>query len=141
MWGPVLVFLGGGLGAVGRYALASWLDGHEPLRRAAGQQFPVGTLAVNLTGCLLIGVVAGVLLAQEAGGSARAGSRLLLVVGVLGGFTTFSSFALEALGLAHQGRIGQALGYVLASNVLGVLAAAAGGWAAAVVVGGGAGGR
>ena len=139
--GPLLVFVGGGLGALGRYALAAWLDGHGPLRRAVGPHFPVGTLAVNLSGCLLIGAVAGVLLAHEAESPARAGPRLLLVVGILGGFTTFSSFVLEAVNLIEQGRVWHAVGYVLTSNVLGVLAAVGGGWVAAVVAGGVVGAR
>jgi len=145
MLNALLVFLGGGLGAVARYGLAAWLDGgpdgSDPLKRVVGEDFPIGTLAVNLLGCLLIGVTGGVLLAMEQGGSERAQHRLLLVVGLLGGFTTFSSFALDAVNLVQQQRVAHAVGYVLVSNVLGIAAAVIGGWGTAALVGTGAGGR
>ncbi|MEN1704664.1 MAG: fluoride efflux transporter CrcB [Planctomycetota bacterium] len=124
MLGVVYVFLGGGLGAVARYGLSAWLGGFSPARKLLGELTPIGTLGVNLIGCLLIGLIGGALVASE---TERPTARLLLVVGVLGGFTTFSSFAFEIVDLVQQRRVGVALGYVLASNVLGILAAA-GGW-------------
>lgn len=108
------VFVGGGLGAllrwgVGRWALA-WF----------GTGFPVGTLAVNVAGCLAIGLAIGAL---EGVGQA---AKLFLVTGVLGGFTTFSAFSLDALTLWHRGQPGTALLYVLLSLVLSLGAAALG---------------
>lgn len=104
-----LVMLGGALGAAARYHLGG----------AFGRGFPWGTLAVNLIGCFLIAIVA----ARFAGGEPW---RLFLAVGVLGGFTTFSAFALETVELIGGGRIMPALGYVLASVVGGLLAFVAG---------------
>lgn len=99
--------IGGALGAGGRYgvglALSAWL----------GTVFPWGTLAVNLIGGLAIGILAGIL--------ARGGDtelfRLLLGVGVLGGFTTFSAFSLDIVALIERGHAVSALGYVAASVV------------------------
>jgi fluoride exporter len=109
------VALGGGGGAVARYAvgvgLAAWL----------GPAFPTATLLVNVSGSLAIGVLAGLL-------SERAAPawRLLLVVGFLGGYTTFSSYAVEALALARRGEWLLAAGYVVGSNALALAACAVG---------------
>ncbi|RAU82610.1 fluoride efflux transporter CrcB [Pontibacter arcticus] len=81
-------------------------------------QFPVGTLTVNLLGCLLIGVVYG--LAGK--GTLTSEWRLFLATGVLGGFTTFSAFSLETVDLLKQGNLLYAFAYVLASIVLGLMA-------------------
>lgn len=107
------VMLGGALGAgarhlVGRAALASF-----------GAGFPFATLFVNVTGGLLMGVLAGVLARYAVAGEAW---RLFLGVGVLGGFTTFSSFSLDVVVLAERGALVVALGYVLLS-VVGSIAA------------------
>jgi len=106
-----LVAAGGGLGAVCRY-LASLA-----LLRGASHGFPLGTLAVNLLGCLLIGLWAG-LAARHAWLNGEA--RLFLVTGVLGGFTTFSAFGLEALQLLRRGDFALAGLYVGTSVVLGL---------------------
>jgi len=74
--------------------------------------FPYGTLAVNVAGCLAIGALAGIADARQALGS---GARLVLIIGVLGGFTTFSSFAYETLALARDGESLRAGVNVLAS--------------------------
>lgn len=115
----LLVAAGGALGS-----LARWLA------TVAAQRWfpalPLGTWLVNVTGCLAAGAV---LAALEARGAAE-GTRLFVAVGFLGGFTTFSSFAVDALVLARDGRTALALLYVAASVALG-LAAAWLGWLAA----------
>ena len=113
----VIVFLGAGLGGVLRY----WLGGMVQSR--AGE-FPVGTLVVNVSGCLVMGILA----ARWAGpDGVREEVRLGVRVGVLGGYTTFSSFGRETLALATKGEWGSAGVYVLASVALS-LAAVWGGW-------------
>jgi CrcB protein len=105
------VFLGAGLGGVLRHGvnLASlkWF----------GAGFPVGTMAINVAGSLLMGIVAGYL-AFRAGEGWTQGVRLFLATGVLGGFTTFSAFSLDAVLLWERGAALQALGYVVGSVVL-----------------------
>ena len=122
----VWVGLGGAIGANARY-----LVGQLALEGLGGS-FPYGTLIANLTGCCLIGVVMALL---GEWGVASATWRLLLVVGVLGGYTTFSSFAYEAVTLLEQGHLLRASAYVLASNVAGLLACAAGMQAVRAVAG------
>ncbi len=109
------VAIGGGLGAVLRYFVAnigqSWTH----------SEFPLGTLFVNIVGCALIGFVTALLIGPLS--QHREFLRILLIVGVLGGFTTFSTFALDAFELFEDGRIRQALMYVVLSNVFGILVA------------------
>ncbi len=78
----------------------------------------MGTLAVNLIGSAVIGFLAGWFLSAPAPVSQNL--RLFLIVGILGGFTTFSSFSLENLNLIREGHIRTALVYILTSNVLGI---------------------
>lgn len=110
----LLVFLGGGSGAVLR-----WLVGRWSLAWF-GTGFPVGTLAVNIAGSLAIGLAVGAL--EGVGQPAK----LFFVTGLLGGFTTFSAFSLDALTLWQRGEPGAAIGYVAASLVLSLAAVAAG---------------
>ncbi len=112
----LLAAIGGALGALARWGVA------EALPRPDGG-WPWATLLVNLTGCLLIGVLTGALAGRS---PEPAWARPFLAVGVLGGFTTYSAFAVEAVGLAEAGRVAAAGGYVLASVLGGVLAVAAG---------------
>lgn len=112
------VFVGGGLGSVARY-----LTGLLFLQRF-GPGFPYGTLAINLAGCFLIGIVAE--LAQTRAVGVGTSARLFLVVGVLGGFTTFSTFAYDAVTLAGEALSIPAIAYVLASVAGGIVAAFAG---------------
>lgn len=116
----ILVALGGAAGTLLRWALATAMN-PKPGEAA----FPWGTLAVNLVGCLAIGLLAGAF-----GGvwEAKPHWRAAVFVGVLGGFTTFSSFAFEAATLARAGMIGCAAGYVAASVAGGLALAAAGFW-------------
>ena len=111
------VGLGGCLGACARYALGNAVG------RRFGTGFPYGTFVVNLTGAFLIGVIL-TLLTERFVADPR--WRLLLVVGVLGGYTTFSSFAYEAFALADRGQWLRAGLYVVASNALGLAACLAG---------------
>ena len=112
----LLAALGGALGALARWGVA------EALPSPAGG-WPWATLLVNLTGCLLIGVLTGVLAARD---PEPAWARPFLAVGVLGGYTTYSAFAVEVVTLTDAGALATAAAYVLASVVGGVLAVAAG---------------
>lgn len=110
---PLLfVMVGGAVGSGARY-----LTGRAMLS-LLGPDYPFGTLAVNLIGGLLMGVLVGVL----ARTSASETWRLLLGVGVLGGFTTFSAFSLDVFTMIERGAVGVAFGYVLVS-VIGSVAA------------------
>jgi CrcB protein len=111
----LLVGLGGALGSIARHLLGTWVNSAFPL-----STFPWGTLAVNVSGCLVIGLLGGL-------GDARASLgpelRMFLFVGVLGGFTTFSSFAYETLALLRFEDLARALANVAAQVVLGLGAA------------------
>ena len=109
----IAVFLGGGLGSLGRWALT-----FVPWKTAGEAGFPLATLVTNVAGAFLIGVV--VAAAVPAGLSPRA--TLLLKTGVCGGFTTFSTFALETGDLIERGAYGVAAAYLVLSFVLGVAA-------------------
>jgi CrcB protein len=108
------VFIGGGLGSLLRY----WLSGL--VHRWAGAGFPYGTLAVNVLGSFTIGLL--MTLAMERI-ELPPTLRVFLTVGVLGGFTTFSTFSYEAIALFNEGSIGWMSIYV-ASTLLGCLIAA-----------------
>lgn len=110
----VLVALGGGAGAVARY-----LVGIQALKRL-GMAWPYGTLSVNVIGGLLMGVLAGWLAYR--GGADQERWRVLLGVGVLGGFTTFSAFSLETALMIQKRAYGQAFSYAGASVLLSVAA-------------------
>jgi len=110
----LLVGSGGFLGAVGRYALGGFV--HRALPAVA---FPIGTLAVNVLGCLAIGALGGLADARQILGP---GTRLFLLIGVLGGFTTFSSFSYETLALARDGEFLRSGINVLASVTFCLLA-------------------
>ena len=105
--GALLVFVGGGLGALLRYLVSLVVEG------------PLATLAVNVSGSFLIGL----LVAVPAGNL-----RLLLAVGLLGGFTTFSAFSLDALRLWQRGEPLLAAAYVVGSVLLSLAAVAAAAW-------------
>lgn len=118
MWNLPLIALGGALGALARY-----LAGGAVHRLFPAVAFPVGTLAVNVLGCLLIGFLGGLAEARHGMGPEARG---FLLVGLLGGFTTFSSFGYETLALARDAEMGRALLNVAASVVLGLAAVWAG---------------
>lgn len=109
--GYLLVFIGGGLGSMARYAL-SVLG-----MRLLGQDFPWATLFINIAGSALMGALTGWLVVQ---GNAPASLRIFVATGLLGGFTTFSTFSLETVLLYERGQLGLAVAYVAASVVIGV---------------------
>lgn len=108
-----LVMAGGALGAGARYLAAIGA------LRAFGHGWPWGTVFVNVTGGLLVGLLAARIAADDPW-------RLFLGVGILGGFTTFSAFSLETFGMIERGQWGSAIGYALASVVASVGAVAIG---------------
>jgi CrcB protein len=110
----LLVGAGGFLGAVLRYAVGGWV--HNALD---SPWFPYGTLVVNVAGCLLIGFLASLAEARSFFGPEV---RLFLFIGILGGFTTFSSFAYETFSLARDSENLAAMTNVLAQVVLGLAA-------------------
>lgn len=114
----VYVGLGGFIGSALRFLVGGWAQRLAPMGG-----FPVGTLAVNVIGCLLIGLLGGLADQRQ---MLDAGQRLFLMVGVLGGFTTFSSFALETLGLAQDGELWRAAINIFLQVLLGCSAALAG---------------
>ena len=109
----LLIACGGGAGAILRYAMAGWGQ------RLTSGVFPVGTLMVNTLGCLAIGFLAslfaGPLLIREE-------YRIAILVGFLGGFTTFSTYGYETFALLGDGDWWSAAVNILLSNVLGLLA-------------------
>jgi len=109
--GYLIVFLGGGVGAALRHGV-NLLTG-----RLIGNGFPAGTLTVNVVGSLIMGVLAGWFAFK---GDASQHWRLFLTTGVLGGFTTFSSFSLDVGVLYERGAIGMAAIYVIASLLLSI---------------------
>jgi CrcB protein len=114
-----LVMGGGAAGAALRYQLGRFA-GHM----APGAVWPVGTFAANLIGGLAMGMLAGWL--ARAGSNAGEQWRLLLGVGVLGGFTTFSAFSLETFLMIERGQLLLALSYALASVIGAIIALAVG---------------
>lgn len=123
------VAIGGAIGAILRFTI-----GQVFLQRF-GPGFPWGTLFINVSGCFLIGVVAQFALTRSFGMTPLV--RVFAATGLLGGYTTFSAFALETFTLGSEGAALLALGYALVSVVLGVLAAF-GGQVVARLIGGGA---
>ena len=109
--------IGGFAGVNARYIVGRWAGNRY------GAAFPYGTFLINVTGAFVIGVVM-TLLTERFVADPR--WRLLIVVGFLGGYTTFSSYAYEAIMLIDQGEWGRSLLYVVGSNVLGLLACLAG---------------
>jgi CrcB protein len=113
----LIVFLGGGIGSMLRHGVnvlsARWL----------GTGFPHGTLTVNVTGSVAMGLLAGYFAFK---GDAAQGWRLFLMTGILGGYTTFSAFSLDAILLYERGEIGQALTYVAASGAVSIFGLFAG---------------
>ena len=109
--GYLIVFLGGGVGAAFRHGIniASFC--------AFGPAFPYGTLLINVTGSFIMGLVAAYFAFK---GDASQHWRLFLTTGILGGYTTFSAFSLDAALLYERGEVGAAAIYVLASVALSI---------------------
>ncbi|KQV78124.1 fluoride efflux transporter CrcB [Rhizobium sp. Root1220] len=105
----LLVFLGAGIGGVLRQAVNVLAEA----RLGAG--FPAGTLTVNVTGSIIMGVIAGIFALRT---DLPQDLKLFLTTGILGGFTTFSTFSLDSINLWDRGQEGLALVYVIASLLL-----------------------
>jgi fluoride exporter len=112
----LLIAIGGAVGSVARYLMGRGVQGVLHL------EFPIGTFAVNVAGCLLIGILAKFFLHSQT----ELPLRATLMIGFCGGFTTFSTFSLETLGLIQGGEWGKATAYVLLSALVCVGATAAG---------------
>ena len=117
MWRIIIIGLAGLIGTLGRYALSGYVA------RRFGETFPTGTLIVNIFGCLLAGFL--FFLLQERFLVSEI-VRTALLIGLLGGFTTFSSFGLQTFTLLREGEIGLATVNVVTSNLLGLFAVWAG---------------
>jgi CrcB protein len=112
----LLIALGGAVGTVARYLMGRAVQG------ALHLDYPVGTFAVNVVGCLAIGVLAKLFLHSQT----ELPLRATLIIGFCGGFTTFSSFSLETLALIQGGEWSKAASYVVLSAMVCVGATAAG---------------
>jgi CrcB protein len=110
----LFVGIGGALGSIARYLVSTWVQ-----TTAKNINFPFGTLTVNLVGCFVIGFLAQ--LAEERG-VFTSESRAFVFIGILGGFTTFSSFGNETLNLARGGEMWNALANVGLNVVVGLFA-------------------
>lgn len=110
------VFLGSGVGGMARYGVGILVA------RWTATAFPWGTLIVNVAGAALMGLIMGAFAAREIDNPAL---RLFLTTGILGGFTTWSTFSLDAVTLWERGEATTAIGYVVASLVLSLVVLAA----------------
>jgi CrcB protein len=113
----LLVFIGGGLGASLRHTV------NVGCARACGLNFPYGTFVINITGSLVMGLIAGYLAFK---GEASQPWRLFIMTGILGGYTTFSAFSLDSVLLYERGELGLATLYVVGSVVLSIAGLVAG---------------
>jgi CrcB protein len=111
---PLLVGCGGFFGSIARYSLGNFIT-----QRNWTTDFPAGTFAVNVIGCLAIGLLWGL---TERVQFMTVELRFLLITGFLGGFTTFSAFSIESLMLLRRGEIALALLYCVGSVALGLCA-------------------
>jgi CrcB protein len=107
----LLVFVGGGLGASLRHTI------NVTCAKCIGTAFPYGTFIINITGSMVMGLIAGYFAFR---GEASQSWRLFLMTGILGGYTTFSAFSLDAALLYERGALGLAAAYVLGSVVLSI---------------------
>jgi CrcB protein len=117
--GYLLVFLGGGLGAMLRHGI------NVATPRLLGNGFPWSTFLINITGSLIMGLVAGWFAFK---GDAPQSWRLFLTTGILGGYTTFSAFSLDTALLYERGELGLAAAYVAGSVALSIVGLFAGLW-------------
>jgi len=115
----ILVALGSACGGVGRF----WIS--LQMAKRFGENLPIGTMVANVTGCLLIGLAAAFTV-QNGKTQISASVQQFLMIGLLGGYTTFSSFSLQTLGLMKTGHLGYAVGNAFLSLLLCMLAVWAG---------------
>jgi CrcB protein len=120
-----LIAAGGAVGSALRYLIGG------AIQRSSASGFPVGTMFVNIAGCFLIGVFVRYLLNMQTSAELRA----LLIVGFCGGFTTFSTFSFETVGLIEGGEYARAATYIVGSVVLCLMATFAGMAAVSVISG------
>ena len=113
----LLVGFGGGFGSAARYLCQKWFTVHYP------HAFPWGTFTVNFAGCLLIGIFWGITFKSF---TENEHWKLLLMTGICGGFTTFSAFTLEGIGLLREQKLMLFFSYIFCSVLLGLLATYAG---------------
>ena len=121
MWNYVAVAIAGAFGCCARLGVNQVVHEHY------GQAFPLATLLINVSGCLLMGFLFFYTLEHV---SISPTLRLAIITGVLGGFTTFSAFGIETYLLVNDGKLAQAVLYVTLSVVLGLAAVFTGVWAA-----------
>jgi CrcB protein len=121
----ILVALGGAAGALARWKLSGVV-----LHHTLDWRFPMATFLVNVAGCLVAGILAGLVTKLE---MFSPDARLFLFTGLLGGFTTFSAFGVETVALLRRGEMGVAAAYVLLSVTAGIV----GVWLGMAVVRGG----
>ena len=110
----LLVAAGGAIGSVARWRVSGWV-----LHQAVDWRFPIGTFVVNVLGCLIVGVLAGLAIKEDFFSTDQ---RLLLFTGVMGGFTTFSAFGLETFYLLRRGEYLMAGSNMVLSMVVGMAA-------------------
>lgn len=115
----LVIAVGGALGSVARHGVNVLIHGRWPMMR-----FPLATLIVNIAGCLIIGLLAGLIISERI--ALRFYWREFLFVGILGGFTTFSTFGLDTITLARTHSMSSAVWNVMAHVVIGLLAVQAG---------------
>jgi CrcB protein len=120
----IYIALGGTTGTLARYFLSRHINS------TSGSMFPFGTLAVNAAGCLIIGFLFDIFENIIVDPSVRA----MLTIGFLGGFTTFSSYAMETVNLARNGEIKYGLLYMAANNFLGLACVVAGIYASRILL-------
>ena len=106
------IVIAGGLGSLCRYLISTWGN-------STGARMPYGTLAVNIAGCFVIGLLGAMFLKRPD----QETLRVVVITGFLGGFTTFSAYSWETIALFRQGAAEQALAYIATSNIAGLLAA------------------
>jgi CrcB protein len=106
----LIVGLGGSIGSIARYAVSFLIK---------SKLFPYATLSVNIIGSFIIGIVFAMSIKNE---GLSENWKLFLATGICGGFTTFSAFSLENMGLLQSGKIGMALTYIILSIILGIIA-------------------
>lgn len=113
------IVIGGAIGTLLRFLAGSWILTLFPLAR-----FPWGTFTINLLGSFIIGLLAGLNQVNPMNPT----TKLFLFTGILGGFTTYSGYALETFSLLRQNENALALIYILSTTILGIALAAAGYW-------------
>ena len=111
----ILIFIGGGLGAVSRFTLS------ESIYSILGRSFPFGILTCNILGSLLIGFLSALFMHKLHGLELTNNLKILSITGFLGGFTTFSSFSLDVLQLLQNGAILRAISYILVSIIISII--------------------